>query len=581
MANIDGAVGTRQTVREHGPATRRFNVIVVADGFRTADQAAFTAGVTQFAKTLFETPPFDIYRTAINVYRLDTTSLQAGADDPAGDPCGGTGAVVRTLFDSTFCVDGNTHRLLGQPAEAIGRIEAAAAAALPERHRTLVLVNSPGYGGSGGKVATFSLHPQAAQIGIHELSHSAFDLADEYPTQAGCDHVEPDHNSYTGTEPAEANVTASTTWTAIKWHDLLTVADTTLPTMHNPDATHCDNRPNPLGANAVGAYEGGHYFHSGIYRPSYDCKMNHLTAPLCTVCKKQISARLAEFAHRPEEVSREGWSLGWTHLVPFDLAGVCHMLSYKQATGGVSIDRLRGDASGWDNTMGSTWGGQWTSIAALQSTAGQHLLLYRQSTGNAELDDVSSDGKNVTTRWAAQWSTGWTHFAPFKMGGNQFLLSYKQATGSVAIDQLLPNGSGLKNTMGSTWSSGWTHFVPLTTGSTQRLLLYDTAVGRAQLCTISPDGHDVTTTANLTWSPGWTAFTPFSRFGDTFYVAYRNGDGLMSIDRVRPNGSGLDTLLYRNWQPGWTKFAPLHIGDEPYEVAYKGADGTAAIDHIW
>lgn len=581
MTIFDGAVVGRQTVRGHGPATRRFNLIVVADGFRDVDQAAFTSGVAQFARTLFATPPFDIYRTAINVYRLDTTSLQAGADDPSGPPCGGTGAVVRTLFDSTFCSDVKLRRALGQSRDAKRRILAAAAAALPERRCTMVLVNSSLPGGTGGEVATFSLHAESANAAIHELCHTAFDLVDEYPYLAGCDTVEPTQNAYMGPEPAHANVTASTAWATIKWHDLLTVADTTLPTMQNPDATHCDERPNPLAASDIGAYEGGGTFHSGIYRPSYDCKMNHLPAPLCAVCRKQISTRLADFAHRPEEVLREGWSLGWTQFVPFDLAGVCHMLSYKQATGGVSIDRLRGDASGWDNTMGSTWGGKWTSIAALQSEAGQHLLLYRQSTGRAELDDVGTDGANVTTQWSAQWSTGWTHFAPFKMGGNQFLLSYKQGTGSVSIDQLLSNGSGFKNTMGSTWSSGWTHFLPLTTGSTQRLLLYDTVVGRAQLCTISPDGQNVTTTANLTWSPGWTAFTPFRRFGDSFYVGYRKGDGLMFVDRVRPDGSGLDTMLYRNWQPGWTVFAPLHIGDEPYEVAYKGGDGTAVIDHIW
>ncbi|SBS79211.1 hypothetical protein MHPYR_70132 [uncultured Mycobacterium sp.] len=578
MTEHDGAIVGRQTVRQHGPAARRFNVMVVADGFRAADQAAFATGVVQFVNTLFATPPFDIYRTAINVYRLDVTSTDTGADDPAGDPCGGTGAVARTFFDSTFCFRRQTHRLLAGDDD---RIVAAAKAALPETHQVMLLVNSTQYGGSGGKAATFSLHPDSAGIAIHEMGHSSFHLADEYPTYEKCGVPDPAHESYTGNELGQVNLTKSTVWASVKWHDLLTVPDTALPTLSNPNCAQCDDRPNPLGPKDVGAYSGGGYFHCGIYRPTYNCKMKDLAAPFCPVCHKQISGTLSRFAHRPEEVSREGWSLGWTHFVPFDLAGVCHMLSYKQQSGGVSIDRLRADASGWDNTMGSTWGGKWTGITALKSTAGAHLLLYRASTGSAELDDVSADGADVTTRWTANWTTGWTHFAPFTMGGNQFLLSYKQATGSVAIDQLLPDGSGFKNTMGSTWSSGWTHFVPLSTGPRQQLLLYDTAAGRAQLCGISPDGQDVTTTANFTWSPGWTAFTPFTRFGDTFYVAYRAGDGLMSVDRVRPDGTGVDTLLYRNWQPGWTLFAALHIGDEPYEVAYKGADGTAAIDHIW
>jgi hypothetical protein len=578
MTASDGAIIGRQTVREHGSPARRFNLIVVADGFRAGpDQTAFASHVMRFANTLFATPPFDIYRTAINVYRLDVTSTDAGADDPAGAPCGGTGATARTFFDASFCF-GGLPRLLGAPP---GPVLAAATTALPEKHHTLQLINTPKYGGSGGSVATFSADAASTQIGIHELGHSAFGLADEYPYWQGCGVSEPTHQTYTGIEPAEPNVTKSTTWPSLKWHNLLTVADTALPALKNPNCASCDTRPNPLAADAVAAYDGARYFRCNIFRPSYDCKMNHLPAPFCAVCKARISAVLADFAHRPEEVLRESWSLGWTHFVPFDLAGVCHMLSYKRASGGVSIDRLRSDASGWDTTMGSTWGGQWTSITALRSSAGQHLLLYRESTGKAELSDVSADGAHVTTRWQANWTTGWTHMAPFTMGGSQFLLSYKKASGGVSIDRLRPDGSGFDTTMGSTWSPGWTHFVPLATGATQRLLLYDMAAGRGQLCTISPDGQDVITNSEFTWSPGWSAFVPFTRFDDTFYVSYRSGDGLMSVDRVRPDGSGLDTLVFRSWQPGWTGFAPLHIGIEPYEVAYKASDGTAALDHIW
>ena len=578
MTAGDGTIVGRQTISDHGPAARRFNLIVLADGFQAGvDQTTFATAVTQFANSLFATPPFDIYRTAINVYRLNVTSTDVGADDPSGPPCTGTGTTARTFFDATFCLSG-LPRLLGAPT---GRVLAAAAAALPEKHHTLLLVNTPQYGGSGGAVATFSLDPTSTQIGIHELGHSAFGLADEYPYWVGCGTTEPTHQTYAGVEPAEPNVTKNTAWPSVKWHASLNVSDTTLPTLKNPNCTTCDTRPNPLAADAVAAYDGARYFRCNIFRSSFDCKMNHLPAPFCAVCRNRISSFLSDFAHRPEEVLRETWTLGWTHFVPFDLGGVSHLLSYKLGTGGVSIDRLRGDASGWDKTMGSTWGGQWTGIAALRSSVGQHLLLYRESTGKAELDDVSADGADVTTRWQAAWTTGWTNFEPFTMGGQQFLLSYKKATGSVTIDRLRADGSTFDNTMGSTWSPGWTHLVPLATGSTQRLLLYDKANGRAQLCTISPDGQDVTTNVEPTWSPGWSAFVPFTRFGDSFYVSYRSSDGLMSVDRVRPDGSNVETLLFRKWKPGWTLFAPLHIGDEPYEIAYKAADGTAALDHIW
>lgn len=577
MTASDGSVVGRATVSDHGPAARRFNLIVVADGFRAADQAAFAAAVTSFANTLFATPPFDIYRTAVNVYRLDVSSTDAGADDPAGPPCNGSGATANTFFDSAFCF-GGLPRLLGAPT---GPVLSEATKALPEKHHTLLLVNTAQYGGSGGAVATYSMHASATQIGIHELGHSAFGLADEYPYWVGCGTAEPTHQSYAGAEPVEPNVTASTAWPSVKWHDQLTVADSTLPVLKNANCAVCDPQANPLGADTVGAYDGARYFRCGIFRPSFDCKMNHLASPFCAVCRRRIGNVLSDFAHRPEEVMRETWTLGWTHLVPFDLGGVCHMLSFKAASGGVSIDRLRADTSGWDNTMGSTWGGGWTSFVPMRSGAGQHLLLHNAVTGNTELDDVSADGADVTTRWTASWSTGWTHMTTFRRGADDFLLSYKILTGSVAIDRLRADGSAVDSTLGSTWSPGWTHLVPIEVGPAQRLLLYNAVTGSAQLCTISDDGVNVTTDVNMSWSPGWTSFVPFKRFGDTFWVAYKAATGLMAVDRVRPDRTGVDTLVMRSWQPGWGPFAPLHIGDEPYEVAYNPVTGVAAIDHIW
>ncbi|MHA6907998.1 IPT/TIG domain-containing protein [Ralstonia pseudosolanacearum] len=70
---------------------------------------------------------------------------------------------------------------------------------------TLVIVNSAIYGGSGGPVAVFSKAVGAEQIGIHEMAHTAFRLADEYSTYAGCSSGETGHDTYTGAEPTQAN----------------------------------------------------------------------------------------------------------------------------------------------------------------------------------------------------------------------------------------------------------------------------------------------------------------------------------------------------------------------------------------
>ena len=60
-----------------------------------------------------------------------------------------------------------------------------AAAQVPEFTVAIVVVNSTVYGGSGGSVGTYSLAGGATEIAIHEMGHTAFGLADEYPYYAG------------------------------------------------------------------------------------------------------------------------------------------------------------------------------------------------------------------------------------------------------------------------------------------------------------------------------------------------------------------------------------------------------------
>ena len=58
----------------------------------------------------------------------------------------------------------------------------------------LVVVNSTIYGGSGGGVGTYSLANGATEIGIHEMGHTAFGLADEYAYYAGGNETGHDHH---------------------------------------------------------------------------------------------------------------------------------------------------------------------------------------------------------------------------------------------------------------------------------------------------------------------------------------------------------------------------------------------------
>jgi hypothetical protein len=89
-------------------------------------------------------------------------------------------------------------------------------AQVPKWNGILVIVNSTTYGGSGGAVAVFSRAAGASEIGIHELSHSAFGLADDAEFYGGC-RREAGMTTTTGAEPAQPNVTANTDRNTLKW----------------------------------------------------------------------------------------------------------------------------------------------------------------------------------------------------------------------------------------------------------------------------------------------------------------------------------------------------------------------------
>jgi IgA Peptidase M64 len=94
MSAADGAViGTTQ-IFGGAPRNRAFNVVLLAEGFTNAQQNDFNNACTAFVNAFRATPPFDELSPAINIFRVNVSSTDSGADDPAA--AGGTGASVRT-----------------------------------------------------------------------------------------------------------------------------------------------------------------------------------------------------------------------------------------------------------------------------------------------------------------------------------------------------------------------------------------------------------------------------------------------------------------------------------------------------
>ena len=290
MGLSDGIVEGSSLLVDHGSPSRRFNLVIVSEGYQTSELGSFADAAQQFVDFLFSTPPFDKIQCAFNIYRIDVSSTESGADDPSA--CGGDGSVKATRFDASFCNGGIRRLLCVDSLAVIDVVESA----VPEWHQILVIVNSSVYGGSGGNVAVTSTGGSSwKQVAIHEIGHSVFGLADEYPYWAGCS-IDTSRNNYTGLEPGYPNVTINTDRDSLKWKDLIDPA-TPVPTTINPDCSKCDTQANPYPSGTVGLYEGARYYHCGIYRPEYTCMMKDLTG-FCSVCRRRISETMSIYLEK-------------------------------------------------------------------------------------------------------------------------------------------------------------------------------------------------------------------------------------------------------------------------------------------
>jgi hypothetical protein len=269
------------------PPNRALNLLLLAEGFTESEQSSFDAAASSFASAFLNTPPFDTLTAVINIYKLNVASVESGADDPETLD-GGLGTFARTFFDASFGLNGIRRLLVCDNALAL----TTAATALPQFSAAMVVVNSSIYGGSGGSVPVYSLAAGATEIAMHEIGHSWFRLADEYPYYADPFAPEPDRALHPPLEPSEANVTINSDRATLKWKASLT-AGVPVPSMSNPDCATFDRRPSPFPPETVGLFEGGHYFRCGVFRPEFDCKMRTIGLPFCRVCREAIVRQLA------------------------------------------------------------------------------------------------------------------------------------------------------------------------------------------------------------------------------------------------------------------------------------------------
>lgn len=226
------------------PTGYAFNIVVLGDGFTREDNVvdgAFDKQVERILGFMFSVEPFRAYKEYFRVHQVYAESQERGADMDASED------KVNTIFNATYNVAGIDRLLV---VRNTAKVVAYAAKATSDINMYLVLVNSTKYGGSGGTYITTSVNSASPEIALHEIGHG-FGLTDEY--------VDSYYVSVTGInrDGAATKPNASTTndLSVIKWKHFIGRA----------------------GYESEGAYEGGYYFATGVWRPSNQSIMRDLS----------------------------------------------------------------------------------------------------------------------------------------------------------------------------------------------------------------------------------------------------------------------------------------------------------------
>lgn len=263
-AAVPARAGTVEKIRDVGPDDNRVVVVFLAEAYRAGEEAAFRDDAARALEGMLAVSPWREYASYVNAYTDFVPSNESGADKPAA--CYAAPVERDTAFDATYCARGIQRLVTVSAASVFAELNAA----VPTWDVAAVIVNDPEYGGAGGSYLTFSVHPAAIEIFVHEAGHAFARLADEYEGQAGV-----------GTSAPEPNVTVETDRDLVEWAPWI---DATTPVPTPEEAPWLDG--------TVGTFEGGRYYSLGIHRPVFNCRMRTLGVEFDPVCTEAHVQRL-------------------------------------------------------------------------------------------------------------------------------------------------------------------------------------------------------------------------------------------------------------------------------------------------
>ncbi|OYU34134.1 M64 family metallopeptidase [Novosphingobium sp. PASSN1] len=228
------------SIRSTGASAARVDVVIVAEGYTAAERSKFLSDANAFTTYMLSTAnktlndPFATYGALVNASAVFVASSQAGYDTDT--------TTVNTAFDARAY--GSDGRLVyGNESKVYSALSALKGDA---RDIVVVLINSSKYGGAGGSIAWATAgNPYSYEVALHEIGHSFAGLQDEYADPAlvetfplgGLNSV----HVATTSDPAK-----------VPWKDWIGFTD---------------------GLGTVGAYEGGYYRSTGVWRATETSKM--------------------------------------------------------------------------------------------------------------------------------------------------------------------------------------------------------------------------------------------------------------------------------------------------------------------
>lgn len=256
------------TIQKTGPDANRFVLVIVGDGYTSAQQATYDKQATKLMSTLFAVAPYKQYKKLFNIYRVNVTSPVSGITGALSQ----ASKLITPLGMHFYC--NGIERLLCTNQASATHYAAQASSSI---NAIVAIGNTTKYGGSGGTLTTVAGgNASAGQILPHEMGHTTGKLGDDYDYPYG--------TASSGPEPTYPNISkysaATLKKSKLKWYRWL---GTTSPS-----------------GGKIGAYQGANYYKKGYNRPSQNGLMRTLGKPF-------------------DPVDREAMIIGfWKYVRPID-----------------------------------------------------------------------------------------------------------------------------------------------------------------------------------------------------------------------------------------------------------------------